>query len=399
MTTLLDLKQTIKSFYVKYEFYITLVWKFVLSLIGIGLINSKLGYQSALTSPIVVLMCALLCAIMPKSFIVIICAVFVIVHFAALSTEVALLALVCFLMMYLLYYRFSPKDTLAVILTPICFCLHIPYVIPIGLGFFGTPASVISILFGSVTYYFIEYINVNVNSFRTSTDEAADTVTRLQSVMEGVFKDHTMISVIVVFMIAMLVVYFIRRMAIDYSFDIAIIAGCLIMMIGLIIASIGYDVDISMVGVILGCVVSGLIMKAIEFFSFNLDYNRAENVQFEDDEYYYYVKAVPKVTVPEPNRKVKQINRTKKLANEENDTPKKSSSNVNVVNKTSNNESKKATVVRDRVIDRSKNPQRPVGSATRQTTTRTGSTNRSNVNTQTRRTTNSQTNNTPGRRS
>ena len=34
---------------------------------------------------------------------------------------------------------------------------------------------------------------------------------------------------------------------------------------------------------------------------------RAEKVQFEDDEYYYYVKAVPKVTVTRPEKQVKQI--------------------------------------------------------------------------------------------
>ena len=44
-------------------------------------------------------------------------------------------------------------------------------------------------------------------------------------------------------------------------------------------------------------------------FSFNLDYSRTEKVQFEDDEYYYYVKAVPKVTVTTPEHKVKKINR------------------------------------------------------------------------------------------
>jgi len=35
----------------------------------------------------------------------------------------------------------------------------------------------------------------------------------------------------------------------------------------------------------------------VSFFARNLDYNRIERVQFEDDEYYYYVKAVPKKTL------------------------------------------------------------------------------------------------------
>ena len=46
----------------------------------------------------------------------------------------------------------------------------------------------------------------------------------------------------------------------------------------------------------------------IQLFRFNVDYARTEKVQFEDDEYYYYVKAVPKVTLSEPEKKVKKIN-------------------------------------------------------------------------------------------
>ena len=37
-------------------------------------------------------------------------------------------------------------------------------------------------------------------------------------------------------------------------------------------------------------------------FLFSVDYSRTERVQFEDDEYYYYVKAVPKVVVATPRR-------------------------------------------------------------------------------------------------
>ena len=46
----------------------------------------------------------------------------------------------------------------------------------------------------------------------------------------------------------------------------------------------------------------------IEFFAFPVDYSRTEYLQFEDDEYYYYVKAVPKLTVAAPKKTVKKIN-------------------------------------------------------------------------------------------
>ena len=49
----------------------------------------------------------------------------------------------------------------------------------------------------------------------------------------------------------------------------------------------------------------------MQFFLFNVDYSRVERVQFEDDEYYYYVKAVPKMTFVTPERTVKKINRSR----------------------------------------------------------------------------------------
>ena len=47
-------------------------------------------------------------------------------------------------------------------------------------------------------------------------------------------------------------------------------------------------------------------------FIFNVDYSRTEYVQFEDDEYYYYVKAVPKIAVAKPSKTVKKITSQKK---------------------------------------------------------------------------------------
>ena len=45
----------------------------------------------------------------------------------------------------------------------------------------------------------------------------------------------------------------------------------------------------------------------------NLDYARTENVQFEDDEYYYYVKAVPKKMIAKEEKVVKHFGNTGSL--------------------------------------------------------------------------------------
>lgn len=312
MATLLELKQILKSYYVKYEFYINLVWKFILTLITLNTINSVIGSQEALTSPLIVLMCALLCAILPKAFIVILSGLFVLAHLFALSTETAIVAFAVFFVMYLLYYRFSPNDSIVLILTALCFYLHIPYVMPLAVGLFCSVNSVFSLIFGVVIYYYLNYISLNKSIFLSSSadDEASSAViSRVQSIVDGVFASKAMICVIVVFAITTVIVYILRRLSVKHSWDVAIVTGTLTLMIGILIANVINDAGFLVVGVIVGSLLAGLIMKVLEFFAFNLDYKRIENVQFEDDDYYYYVKAVPKVAVASPDRKVKQINR------------------------------------------------------------------------------------------
>jgi hypothetical protein len=53
-----------------------------------------------------------------------------------------------------------------------------------------------------------------------------------------------------------------------------------------------------------------LIGFILQFIFMNLDYARTERVQFEDDDYYYYVKAVPKKMVAFKEKKVKHFGNT-----------------------------------------------------------------------------------------
>lgn len=139
MTTLLVAKQMLMTIYSKYEVYITPLLKFLLSLITLCLINSRLGYMDTLNRMTVVLIVALMCSFMPMNFIVLMGAVFVLLHLYTFSMECAAVIGAGFLLLFLLYLRFSPKDTVVVVLLPLCFLLRIPYVIPISMGLIGAP--------------------------------------------------------------------------------------------------------------------------------------------------------------------------------------------------------------------------------------------------------------------
>ena len=62
---------------------------------------------------------------------------------------------------------------------------------------------------------------------------------------------------------------------------------------------------------LVGTELGGAVGYLCQILFFSVDYSRTEYVQYEDDEYYYYVKAVPKINIVNAEVKVKQINARK----------------------------------------------------------------------------------------
>ncbi len=173
MTTLLVFREQLKNFYSKYELYLTPVFKFLLALVTLVMINSSIGYMSELKKTAVVLVLALMCSVMPMNFIVFVAAAVTLGHLYKFSMECALIALVVFLLLFILYFRFSSHDTVAVLLTPLCFILKIPYVMPIVMGLVGTPFSAVSVASGVIVYYMVGYMIGSASVLNTFEDDGA----------------------------------------------------------------------------------------------------------------------------------------------------------------------------------------------------------------------------------
>ena len=305
MTTLLVAKQYIKLFYSKFEIYITPFLKFLLALVVLLQINSRLGYMAAIEKITVVLVVALMCSFMPSNFTVIMAALFVLLHLYSFSLECTIVIGAAFFLMFLLYFRFSPGDTAVVVLTPICFLLKIPYVIPISMGLIGTPASAVSVACGVIAYYMIHFVCANTTVLSGMAEE--EMAARFKFIVDGLLDNKEMVVTIAAFEVTLILVYLIRRLSIDYAWTIAMAAGAFVNVMVILIGDLMFDTNVSIFGVIVGTVISFLITGILQFFVFHVDYSRTEKVQFEDDEYYYYVKAVPKVTLARPEKKIKQI--------------------------------------------------------------------------------------------
>lgn len=305
MTQLLVLREQLKSLCSKYEVYLVPVGKFLTAMVTFLIINANIGYMEKLAKFPIVLILALLCSFLPLNFIVVAAAGLSLIHVYALSMECALVVGIVYILMFLLYFRFSPKDTFSVLLTPICCALQVPYAIPMVMGLVATPASVVSVGCGVVVYHILRYIKTSANAL-TALD-ADDMVSKIKYLIDGIIGNKEMIVMVIAFAATIVIVYFVRRMHIDYAWTIAIIVGGLTNILILLIGDLMYTTNISIIGVLLGSALAFGVVKVLQFFVFNVDYARTERVQFEDDEYYYYVKAVPKVNIAAPEKKVKKV--------------------------------------------------------------------------------------------
>ena len=124
--------------------------------------------------------------------------------------------------------------------------------------------------------------------------------------------NKNMLLTILVFAVTLTIVYAIRRLSMDYSWYVAICAGAVINVVLFLIGGLLLKASVSIGGVVLGTLAGILIALLVEFFVRGVDYSRTEYTQFEDDEYYYYVKAVPKMSIALADKKVKRINSRRK---------------------------------------------------------------------------------------
>lgn len=315
MTALLELRENLKKIYSRNEAFILPVIKFLLGFIVLSIINGKMGYMTKLDNMAIVLIVSLLCSFLPTGFMAFFAMMFVVLHMYALSIETAAVGLVVFLLLYLLFLRFTAKEALVVVLTPVLCMLKLPYVMPVAMGLIGTPASCVSVGCGVVVYYLLQTVITNAPTINSMGAEEA--TAKLCLLIDGMLGNKAMLVMIAAFAITVIVVYLIRRMSVDHSWTIAMVAGVMIEVMILLVGDLMYDTNLSIVSALLGAVVTLIACKIIEFFRFCLDYSRTEKVQFEDDEYYYYVKAVPKMTVAAPTNTVKKINTQRRPAGQQ----------------------------------------------------------------------------------
>jgi hypothetical protein len=326
MEQILVARETLVKFFKRFEVFIMPLLKFALGLFIFGRITS-IGHAHSMVDSLsgsvssghLSILFALLFTVMPMNMSWIIIILTTTLQFSS-NVQVAAAVFIFLMLVFLFYARMATKESILIIFTILAFHFKVPYLLPIVAGLYFPVTAVIPVTVGIFVHAQIEGlfrlmaptpVVVAAAADRDLTETLAELPYAISeaynTIMSGFAPTDAWIFTAIIFSMVIVLVHFVSRQSIDYAKEISIGLGCILMIFGFIIYRLfaGGSENIGLV--ILGTAVCGLIAGLIRFFDGILDYQRAESVQFEDDNNYYHVKVVPKVIMTKPQRSVKRI--------------------------------------------------------------------------------------------
>jgi len=293
MITLSSIKRAAQELYAKHNTYLNSLGKFLLATLSFLLINQRLGHMELLNNIFVILIGALFCSFLSSNAIILLGAGLILGHLYSLSLAALLGGGGILIILLLVYFGLGAKESYAIIFTMLALVMEIPCVVPIILGLVATPLSMIPLCFGTIAFYTLQYIGRRQNT-GTGSDILA-LVGDVQRYLRGVFKEPEMVLMIISLVAVLMVVFVVRRMAIKYAWRVAVVTGVVTYLIIYVVGSVMLGIEDGLLWGVIGSILALVSGFITEFFLFQVDYKKTMSVQFEDEEYHYYVKAIPKL--------------------------------------------------------------------------------------------------------
>ncbi len=302
LTKLLEFRGAARRFFQKFHLIIEPVVRFFVAYMVFHTINETLAYNEKFAGPVVEFGLAAVCTFLPQAVMILFGALLAVVQVYSASPILAALVLLIFAVLYCFIVRFSGKYGYAIVGVPILFVFKIPYLVPLLLGMVATPIAIFPTACGVIVYYVFKVIQeVAMSQDITSLDA---TLALYIDVVDRLITNKAMFITIAIFSFVIILMYLIRKLRFEFVFEITIVFGTLLTMLSFLVVNLYVDFGMNTGELVLGALVSMLIVFVVHFFRVVLDYTAVEYVQFEDDDYYYYVKAVPKVDVTLPQKNV-----------------------------------------------------------------------------------------------
>lgn len=296
MKRLLKIKEWIKSFYEKYDRYVLGLVRFSFALIVYLTILYNTGYNPAISSPFVAVGLAVISAFLPAFMVTVLGAGLMTVEFLSVSPEIAVITLIMFVLMLLLYFVFKADFSWILMFTMVLALWGFtPAVLPVALVI--SPVETIVVAFGVLSYGLAAVVRKDVSAL-SSGGSTLSAGGRINLLLTDLLSNEYFILLLVTLSASVLLISVVRRSRINHAPLVAIVFGDLLFLISFLLGNYFLDISLDVRGFLIGFILNAAVSFLLITLVLGMDYKRTEEVQFEDDEYYYFVKAIPKVAIP-----------------------------------------------------------------------------------------------------
>ena len=313
MTPFMRMRERIRNFIRLHETGFTRLGHGLYMLVSLFVIAGAFPFAESLNRPWIFLVLSFLGLFMPLSAEAFILVLFLLLNLFALSGTVCAVAAGLLALSYLFcaVYRSEEIHTI-----PGMICarqLSLSCTVPMASGLLGQARDVVAMLCSTAVAFFMQEVHAN-----SGVLVEGDGYMPIEDFLRERIVANPMFYVYIAAMTAMfLVIYVVRTRNISHAWMVACFAGAsvefLILLSGYLFMGAGHSIPMLVTANVVA-IFEGL---GITYLHQDLDYSRIERVQFEDDDYYYYVTAVPKIRLTEEKKEVRHIHKVSQRSRRE----------------------------------------------------------------------------------
>lgn len=308
MMTMLVFKTRLKELYERHYKVIRSILKILVSAALFAVVFYQLPFQPQLAEYMVplVIMLALICGFLPDIVVMCLVALLTVFELSALSAVAAFGFFAVLAIYFLLFGRYTKTQSYIVLLIPVLSVFQLSYAVPVIAALFLSPAMIPACIVGLLVQYVLQGIQEYYLISQSAVD-TGNTMEVLQHIVHYVMGNREMLIYMATFTIVYLLVFLIRKGRFNHASQIGIFVGVIACMGGVICGEVLWSVKSDANRLLTGLAVTTVIAYIVQFFRMSMDYTGTRKLQFEDEDYFYYVKAVPKLKVTGVDKTVTKI--------------------------------------------------------------------------------------------
>ena len=306
MIALISLKEKLHKLYQDKSKLITPLIRGLLAFAVLYVTARMLPYNPMVNRPLVYAGLGLLQAFLPFSFLYYIVSAFILCNLWKVSFDIFAAFVIFIIICAIGYFRIDGHYSYIAVIVPVLFYLKLGVAVPAVFAIAYSMEALFPVAAGVIIYYLCQNLQ-EAYALLSSTDNSSVGV-GLQHVVTEITADREFLVMLAGVFVTILITCTIRRFFHERAWQFASLLGNILMAFMVLAGRMYLEIEIP-VWLVLAEALSGILLCAlVEFYRGIGDVTRIEKTVFEDDEYIYYVKAVPKMRVTESDPNVKNIN-------------------------------------------------------------------------------------------